>query len=156
MATFTNQATLTYNGNVITSNITTGEIIEVLSATKTAVIDTYSQDSRITYVVQILNSGAIPFTGLNVTDNLGVYTFGMTALVPLDYVDGSVQYYVNGVLQLAPTVTTGTALTFGGISVPANGVATIIYVAETNQFAPLGLTDSNGKSPAPSGNWTLT
>ena len=34
MATFTNQATLTYNGNVITSNIATGEIIEVLSATK--------------------------------------------------------------------------------------------------------------------------
>ena len=152
MATFTNQATLTYNGNVITSNITTGEIIEVLSATKTAVIDTYSQDSRITYVVQILNSGAIPFTGLNVTDNLGVYTFGMTALVPLDYVDGSVQYYVNGVLQPAPTVTTGTALTFGGISVPANGVATIIYVAETNQFAPLGLTDSIVNTVVVSGN----
>ena len=38
MAVFTNQATLTYNGNVINSNITTGEILEVLSATKTAVI----------------------------------------------------------------------------------------------------------------------
>ena len=29
-----------------------------------------------------------------------------------------------------------------GINVPANGVATIIYVARTNQFAPLGTDDS--------------
>ena len=33
MATFTNQATLRYNGNVVNSNITTGELLEVLSAT---------------------------------------------------------------------------------------------------------------------------
>lgn len=142
MATFTNQATLTYNGNVITSNIATGEIIEVLSATKTAVIDTYSRDSQITYVIQIVNSGATSFTGLSVTDNLGAYTFGMTTLIPLNYVSDSVRYYVNGVLQAAPSVTTGTSITFNGISVPANGVATIIYVTETNQFAPLGLGDS--------------
>ena len=30
MATFTNQATLRYNGNVINSNITVGELVEVL------------------------------------------------------------------------------------------------------------------------------
>ena len=39
MATFTNQATLRYNGNIVNSNITTGELLEVLSATKTAVLD---------------------------------------------------------------------------------------------------------------------
>ncbi len=142
MAIFTNQATLTYNGNVITSNITTGEIIEVLSATKTAVIDTYSQDSDITYVVQIINSGAIAFGGLTLTDNLGEYTFGMMSLTPLDYVEGSVQYYVNGVLQPAPAVTAGPPLVITGISVPANGVATIIYVARANRFAPLGVGSS--------------
>ena len=38
MATFTNQATLRYNGNVVNSNITTGELLEVLAASKTAVI----------------------------------------------------------------------------------------------------------------------
>ena len=152
MATFTNQATLTYNGNVITSNIATGEIIEVLSATKTAVIDTYSQDSQITYVIQIVNSGATTFTGLTLTDNLGAYTFGMTTLVPLEYVDGSVLYFANGVLQATPAVTTGTALTISGISVPANGIATIIYVAETNQFAPLGLGDSIVNAVVISGN----
>ena len=141
MATFTNQATLRYNGNVVNSNITTGELIEVLSATKTAVIDEYTQGSEITYVIQIVNSGNIAFTGLTVTDNLGEYTFGTGTLVPLDYVTGSVQYYVNGVLQAAPVVTAGPPLVISGINVPANGVATVIYVASTNQYAPLGVED---------------
>ena len=139
MATFTNQATLTYNGNVINSNVTTGELLEVLSATKTAVITTYEQDSLITYVINILNSGTTAFNGLTVTDNLGEYTFGTGTLVPLSYVDGSVRYYVNGVLQTAPSVVTSEPLVISGISVPAGGVATLIYVAEVNQYAPLAL-----------------
>ena len=139
MATFTNQATLRYNGNVVNSNITTGELLEVLSATKTAVIDTYNQGSDITYVINIVNSGAVAFSGLTVTDNLGAYTFGTGTLVPLDYVDGSVRYYVNGVLQPAPTVTAGPPLSISGLIVPANGVTTVIYVARANQYAPLDL-----------------
>jgi len=142
MATFTNQATLRYNGNVVNSNITTGELVEVLSATKTAVIDDYAQGSDVTYVIQIVNSGNIAFTGLTITDNLGEYTFGTGTLVPLDYVEGSTQYYVNGVLQAAPTVTAGPPLVIGGVNVPANGVVTVIYVARTNQYAPLGIEDT--------------
>ena len=34
MATFTNKATLSYNGGSVDSNIVTGEILEVLSLTK--------------------------------------------------------------------------------------------------------------------------
>ena len=139
MATFTNQATLTYNGNVINSNITTGELLEVLSATKTAVIPSYTQGSEITYVINILNSGTTTFTGLTITDNLGEYAFGTESLVPLNYVIGSVRYYVNGVLQTAPSVVTSEPLVIGGISVPAGGVATVIYVTEVNQYAPLAL-----------------
>ncbi len=139
MATFTNQATLRYNGNIVNSNITTGELLEVLVATKTAVIDTYNQGSDITYVIQIVNSGAVAFTGLSITDNLGEYAFGAGTLVPLDYVAGSVQYYVNGILQPAPAVTAGSPLVISGLNVPANGVTTIIYVARANQYAPLDL-----------------
>jgi len=139
MATFTNQATLRYNGNVVNSNITTGELLEVLSATKTAVISTYTQGSDITYVINIVNSGAITFTGLSITDNLGAYTVGTETYVPLDYVTGSAQYYLNGVLQALPVVDAGPPLVISGITVPANGVATIIYVARANQFAPLSL-----------------
>ncbi len=145
MATFTNQATLRYNNSVINSNITTGEILEVLSATKTAVIETYAQGTETTYVINIVNSGTTAYTGLTLTDNLGAYTFGTTTpttLTPLDYVDGSVRYYINGVLQAQPTAAAGPPLTVTGITVPAGGVATIIYVARANQFAPLGTTDS--------------
>jgi hypothetical protein len=42
MATFFNQATLTYRGGATNSNIVAGEIREVLSANKTATSDTYA------------------------------------------------------------------------------------------------------------------
>ena len=135
MATFTHQATLTYNGNIINSNIATGELLEVLSATKTAVVETYEQGQEVTYVINIVNSGTIAYTGLAITDDLGAYVFGVDVLVPLSYVAGSVKYYVNGVLQPAPVVSAGPPLTINGISVPAGGVATIIYVATANQYA---------------------
>lgn len=137
MATFTNQATLKYNGNTINSNITTGELLEVLSATKTAVTSTYGQGTDITYVINIVNSGTVAFSGITVTDNLGAYTFGLGNLVPLEYVEDSAKYYINGVLQSSVNVTAGTSLEFSGITVPAGGVVTIIYVAQTNQYAPL-------------------
>ena len=142
MATFFNQATLSYNGNVVNSNITTGELLEVLSATKTAVVDTYSRNSEVTYIINIVNSGSIAYNNLTVTDDLGSYTFGAAEHVPLDYVDGSVRYFVNGVLQPAPAVTMGAPLVITGINVPAGGVATVVYAAETNSFAPLGDTAS--------------
>ena len=135
MAIFTNQATLTYNGNIINSNITTGELIEVLSATKTAVIETYTQGQEVTYVINIVNSGTTAYTGLSITDDLGAYAFGVDVLVPLTYVNGSVRYYINGVLQPAPVVDPGPPLNINGVTVPAGGVATIIYVVTANQFA---------------------
>lgn len=138
MAQFTNQAQLAYNDSVISSNIAVGEILEVLSATKTAVGDSYGADSNVTYVISIVNSGTAPYTSLTVTDNLGAYAFGTSSLVPLTYNDGTVNYYINGVLQPAPGVdTTGTNLVFSPISVPAGGNATIIYEVSTNRFAPL-------------------
>ena len=42
--TFTNQATLTYNGQTTTSNVTVGELTETLTAAKTAVVpDVYKR-----------------------------------------------------------------------------------------------------------------
>ncbi len=138
MPTFFNQATLSYNDTVINSNITTGELLEVLSVTKTAVVDTYGQDDVVTYVVNIVNTGTTAYTGLTITDDLGAYTLGTQTLTPLTLVDGSVRYYVGGVLQAAPTVTAGPPLTISGINVPAGSAATIVYSARVNQFAPLG------------------
>ena len=139
MAQFTNQATLSYHNAVINSNIAVGEILETLSATKTAVRDVYSSGDTITYIISIVNSGTTAFSGLAVSDNLGAYAFGTETLTPLTYVDGTVRYYINGVLQSAPAVTAGPPLVFTGISVPAGGNATIIYEAEVNSFAPAAL-----------------
>ena len=136
MATFFNRATLSYSGGTVNSNITTGEILEVLSASKTAVVDVYSQGSEITYAINIVNSGTSAYTGLTLTDDLGAYTFGSETLVPLEYVEGSVKYFVNGALAPTPAAVAGPPLVISGINVPAGGVATILYTASTNGFAP--------------------
>ena len=137
MATFFNQASLSYNGNTITSNITTGEIVEVLSAQKTAVFPTYEQNGDVTYVISIVNAGTTPYTNLTLTDNLGEYPFGSGTVVPFDYKTGSIRYFVNGVLQATPTVASESPLTVTGINVPANSNAIVVYEATANEFAPL-------------------
>jgi uncharacterized repeat protein (TIGR01451 family) len=102
-------------------------------------------------VINIVNSGTITFTGISITDNLGAYTLGTETYVPLDYVEGSTQYYLNGVLQATPVVVAGPPLVISGITVPANGVATIIYVASANQYAPLNLDGTITNSAVISG-----
>ena len=142
MATFTNQATLSYNGISKTSNTTVGELLEVLSLTKTAVNTTYGSNDRVTYIVSIVNSGTAPFTGLTLTDDLGGYTVGAGTVYPLTYVDGTVRYYTNGTLQTTPTVTAGPPMTITGLTVPAGGNATLVYEARTTEFAPQGTEGS--------------
>ena len=140
MATFYNQATLSYNGTVASSNITSGEILEVLSASKSAVSDTYTAGSDNVYMISLVNTGSTCFRELTVTDDLGAYSFGETGgtAVPLTYKEGSLAYYVNGVEQAVPTIASLFPLTVTGINVPAGGNAMLVYSAETNSFAPLG------------------
>lgn len=135
MAIYSNQATLTYNGNSTNSNIAYGEILDVLSVTKTAVEASYTPGNLVTYVVALRNTGAVPLTGLTVTDNLGGYDFNGAAVYPLTYETGSAVLYANGVLQPAPAVTAGPPLTVTGINVPANGDAVLIYQARVNSYA---------------------
>lgn len=140
MATFTNQAVLSYNGVTTSSNVATGEIVEVLSASKDVLKPEYAPGDTATYVINIINSGSTPFTALTVTDNLGAYTHQSAGgtertLYPLTYVDGSVRYYQNGVEQAAPAITQAAGLTINGIGVPAGGNTTLIYQAKTNDFA---------------------
>ena len=137
MASFFNQATLSYNGNLINSNVTTGEIVETLSATKTAVTSTYGAGDTVTYIVNIVNSGSIPFTGLTLTDDLGAYPLGTGTVTPLTYKTDSIRYFVNGILQAAPTVADESPLRVTGINVPADSNAAIVYETTVNNFAPL-------------------
>ena len=142
MAQFTNQAQLSYNNSVINSNVAVGEILEVISASKTAVMNDYTRTDDVTYVISGVNSGASAVTGITVTDDLGGYAFGETTVYPLTYVEGSVRLYINGVLQPAPAVTAGPPLVFSGITLPANSNMILIYETEVTRFAPLGAEDS--------------
>ncbi len=136
MAQFTNQAQLTYNDSTVNSNIVTGQLQEVLSATKTAVNTSYRVGDTVTYALNLVNSGTAPVTGLTISDNLGAYSPETgTTYQPLTYVDGTVRYFINGVPQAAPTATVGNTLEFSGITVPAGGNTTILYDARVNGFA---------------------
>ena len=137
MAQFTNQAQLRYGNSIANSNIAVGELLEVLSASKTAVRKTYGQNDTVTYVITIVNAGATALSGITITDNLGAYTFGEGTLVPLTYIADTVKYYVNGVLQTAPVVTGAPSLVISGLTVPANGDITVVYEAEVNALAPM-------------------
>ena len=137
MPTFYNQATLTYNGSTVSSNVTAGELVRALTVTKTAVIDTYTRGSDVTYAVTVVNTGETAATGVSVTDNLGAYDFNGTELVPLTYVEDSVTLFINGVLQSDPDVEAGPPLVISDLTIPAGGIATLIYVVRANEYAPL-------------------
>lgn len=138
MAAIYNRATMTYNNVTTTSNIAQGNLVEALSANKTAVANSYAPGDLVTYVLSITNTGSNAFSNISISDNLGAYTSGNRTLVPLDYVPGSVRYYINGVLQADPAAVAGPPLSLSGINVPAGGNVTVIYAARVNEFAPLG------------------
>lgn len=135
MPAFYNQATLTYNGTSTQSNTTVGELVATLTITKNNVNQTYTPGERITYVVNLVNSGATAMTGITLTDDLGAYTFGADTRTPLTYVPNTLLYYVNGVLQTTPTVTAGPPLTVTGLAVPAGGNIAVVYQADVNEYA---------------------
>ena len=119
MASFTNMATLSYNGSQINSNVVTGELRDALTITKTAVSGGYRPGDTVTYVVTLSNTGTAALTGLTLTDDLGGSTAAAGTVYPLAYVPGSVLYYNGGTAQPAPTVTAGPPMTVTGVTVPA-------------------------------------
>lgn len=141
MATFFNQASLTYGNGTINSNTVSGELVEVISATKNTLQRAYRNGEPITYVINLQNTGNTTISGLTITDNLGAFnppTIPPIGGVPaLRFVLNSLQYYSNGVLQNTPTITETNPLTITGISIPANGNASILYQTTLSEYAPL-------------------
>ena len=138
MATFFNQASLSYGGNVLNSNTTEAELLSGLSITKTAINTTYEQGGSVVYAITVTNMGGSAYNALTVTDNLGAYTTpGGTTAVPLTYVDGSILYSLNGTIQPAPAVNSVGNLEISDINLPPDSTATFIYEARVNEFAPV-------------------
>ena len=135
MAIFSNQATLNYKGTSTNSNIAYGEILEVLTATKTSVEGDYTPGEPVTYVVTLRNTGNATLNAISVFDDLGGYDVGGTIVYPLTYEDGSVKLFIDGVLQPAPAVVPGPPLVVNGINIPAGSDAVLIYQARANAYA---------------------
>lgn len=137
MASFTNQAVLSYNGGSVASNVVTGQLVSPLTVTKTAIVDSYSANDSVTYVVSIVNAGSACYDSLTLTDDLGGYAAAGQTVYPLRYVEGSAAWFLNGTPQGDPGVTAGPPLVITGISVPAGGNAIVMYEAATTPAAPL-------------------
>ena len=137
MAQFTNFATLSYNGLTLTSNTVTGELLETVSISKTSTSETYGTEDDLTYIVNLVNSGSNQVCGLRVTDDLGAYEFGGETVYPLRYREGSLRFFVDGVLQSTPKVCSLEPLVISDVCIPACGNATLVYDTETTPYAPL-------------------
>ena len=64
MATFFNQASISYGGYVTNSNLTSGEVLDTLAVTKTAISTGYGLSSGVVYAISLVNSGTAPIGGI--------------------------------------------------------------------------------------------
>ncbi len=156
MRDFTNQAQLSYSGLTTKSNIATGQIVDVLSVTKSVLTNNYYLDKEKTILVKITNSGDADYTGLTVIDDLGAYSFTpaggtVTRVYPLSYINDTAKSYVNGVPKDLANVTYGNVLTISGVDVPANSTVSIVYNVVPNKFAPLAENSTITANTAVSG-----
>ena len=147
MPSIENFATVSYTSGGVTetkvSNIAEIAIESAVGFTKTSVGNTYRENSILTYILTVTNSSGSDITGSTITDNLGTYTFGVSELTPLDFIEPAV-LLINGQdvsAQLIVDNTTTGSLVFTLPTIPAGTTANIIYKAQTNDFAPLA-TDS--------------
>lgn len=142
MAVLQNQASLTYTGGTVLSNLAVGELVDSLSMTKTALQSTYNRNYPVPYLISITNTSDAALTGLTLTDNLGQYSAAGGDVYPLTFVPGTLSMVVNGVVQTTglPAVVPGPPLSLTGINVPANSNVILLYMADPNAYAPLGRT----------------
>lgn len=135
MATITNQATLSYRGLTRLSNVTVGQVDSGLTVDKNVAQATYAPEQVKVYTVSVRNTGTAALDGLTLTDDLGAYDYQGQTLIPLSFVEGSLQCYVNGVYQSAPAVTFTDGLSLTLPEIPAEGEALLVYEAAANRFA---------------------
>ncbi len=136
MATITNVATLSYRGTLISSNVTSGQLVTALEVSKTALNPNYRTGDEVVYIITLRNTSTNPITGVTITDDLGGYTLGGTTVYPLTARTDDIRLFANGEPVGNPTVTAAQPLVVGGITVPANGNATLIYGTTANGIAP--------------------
>lgn len=141
MKTFTNEATVNYNGITLNSNEVTGFILDQIIITKVAVKNVYSENENIVYIVTARNTTSKDIGGLSLKDDLGMYKDGYKYRVPLTYVDETLKYYVNGELVCKKTPFSKSPFMVTGLTIPAGGNIVLVYETHINEYAKLGEKD---------------
>lgn len=140
MNTFTNKATLDFNGKIITSNSVQGIILDKIIVSKAVVKNNYKRvGDTIVYTIGINNKTNNDIVNVVFNDNLGEYPISDEAkVVPLTYSVGSLRFFENGVLQpkKEPTVDDG-KIKLENITIPANGNVVLSYETIVNEYARL-------------------
>lgn len=137
MATFSNIASLSFNGNITNSNLVTGEILEDVMVSKIHVNPNYFTGDDITYAVTIRNMTDQPLTGITLTDDLGRYTYEGEDLYPLEFLPFSVKVFNDNVQTMDFGVSQTKPLTVNGLTVSAAGTTMVLYTAKVTRFAPV-------------------
>jgi uncharacterized repeat protein (TIGR01451 family) len=148
MATIENFATVSYtSGGVLetkVSNLAEIGLESAVNLSKTALGDTYGEDSVITYILSITNTSASVIANVSITDDLGSFVFGTMELTPLEYTAPAL-LLIDGQdvsAQLIVDDTTAGSLVFSFPSLPAGATANIVYRATVNEYAPLDLNSA--------------
>lgn len=153
MPIITNQATITYQSNGVnqtaTSNIASTTLEGPFTVSKTSLGNTYALNNDVTYILTTTNNGPTTLTNVEVVDDLGT---GTQANAPLTYI-GPAQLYINGVLSNTLTITPGTnEVTFTIPTLASDSIATIVYRASPNGYAPL----ETGSAITNTASWTAS
>lgn len=136
-----NQASLAYQygdtSGTALSNVATATLLDPLAVDKRALRDTYRAGDTLTYVISVQNNGGATLNGVTLTDNLGLYTAGTSAFLPLTYI-APAALYVDGVFARVLMGETGTfGVTFTLDSLAPGSNASVIYNTVVNDYAPL-------------------
>lgn len=136
---FQNQATLSYNNNIVKSNVVSGKITAPYSITKFSSQWTYKLGSEIAYTIVVENYLDAE-TPMIVYDDMGLFYIDQTPHMPLTHDMFSTIFIVvtpTGTFQRPAGVITEKDKIGFSIIMPAKSTAFISYVARVNSFADI-------------------
>ena len=148
MATIENFATVSYTSGGVAetkvSNLAEIGLTSAVTLSKSVLGETYSDGSVLTYILTVINTSSSEITNINITDNLGTFTFGASELTPLTYTPPAVLLIdgIDSTASLTVDNSTPSTLIFSFPSLPAGAVANIVYRATANEFAPLEIAST--------------
>jgi len=121
MAVFSNKANLKYNGKSIDSNTVYGNMPSSALLTKHHVESDYASGSTITYIINIVNISDAALTDISLV---------------------TIMFYLDGIMQPAPPLSSDGELTVNNLTIPSGSVATIIYQTTVAVLTPVSITNT--------------